>query len=309
MKYSNFTTEQIMENTNYLEICKIFLELTNDSEQKNTLKDILYLGGHKKYSISSKIVSKDNPLIEIQRRLSMAYLLLRNPQTFDVLSQNKVNLFHGTNANSLYSILKYGLNSTQESQNLGISVTTGEKWSRMNGTREFVSFTDVLEIAEDYSTLKPTDINSDLSFSIIIGTTVEDVTKIERYRIASDIPEVGVKNNLPTENIRTICVPSDKVEFVKKIVNNKEIEVLAIDDIEEKFYYMDDLGSIYIDDYLLNEVKNNLTKTNTNKTFEIEEIEEVTLTRLLTNIKNQFKKFISTMNIGMEIEYDRRKVK
>ena len=69
MKYSYFTTEQILENKNYLKICKIFLELTNDNEQQKILKDILYLGGHKNYSISSKIVSKDNPLIEIQRRL------------------------------------------------------------------------------------------------------------------------------------------------------------------------------------------------------------------------------------------------
>ena len=37
---------------------------------------------------------KDNPDIEMQRRLGMANLLVQNPKTFDKLVENNVNIFH-----------------------------------------------------------------------------------------------------------------------------------------------------------------------------------------------------------------------
>ena len=97
MEYSDYTKEQVMtEFGNYQELCELFFSLAKDDETKNKLEHILYEGGYKGFSFSSKIVNKDNPYIEIKRRASLAYLLIRNPETFDNLVDKQVNLFHGT---------------------------------------------------------------------------------------------------------------------------------------------------------------------------------------------------------------------
>lgn len=54
----------------------------------------------------------------------MAYVLATYPETFEVLSENNIDLFHGTNINALPDILKYGMNSLQELSNKGITVST-----------------------------------------------------------------------------------------------------------------------------------------------------------------------------------------
>ena len=107
MQYSDFTLDQMFERCkNYQDVCNIFFELAKDSERKEQLESILYTGGYKDFGCSSKISNKDNPGIELRRRLSMAYLLIRNPKSFDYFVENQINLFHGTNANALPSILK-----------------------------------------------------------------------------------------------------------------------------------------------------------------------------------------------------------
>ena len=51
-------------------------------------------------------------------------------------------------------------------------------------------------------------------------------------------------------------MPSDKVEYVKELVGDREIEVLAMDGIEERFYYLDDMVmDIYQDSF--NKLKEN----------------------------------------------------
>jgi len=275
VEYSPYTIEQIMsECSNYQEICNIFMDLTSDPHIKLKLTSILYKGGYKDYGFDSNLGNKNNPMIEGQRRLSMAYLLLRNPTTFDALIESKVNLFHGTNSNALSSILKYGINSVQESQKNGVDVLTGEKSTRINGTRDFVSFTDVLELAEDYSTLGPQTESEIPSFEIIIGTTIEDASKARIVTVRSDTPEVAIKNKLPLESIKTILVPSDKLELVKNMVNTDQIQVLAIDDISNKFYYIDEVGEITIYPEILDTLKNNLlNQQNINQQAEANNLE------------------------------------
>ena len=243
MEYSYFTKEQIMrEFNNYQELCDLFFDLATDNETKEKLAHILYEGGYKGFSFSSKIVSKDNPYIEIKRRASLAYLLIRNPETFDNLVENRVNLFHGTKSNALPSILKNGLNSVDELKKYGIIVKTGEEWSRIQGERSFISFTDVLDIAEEYSYFASKDKNNDLSFEIVIGTTLNDVMASKRCRVSSDIPEVAIKDKFPKENIKCVLVPSNVMDIVNKFIDNSGIEVLSMDGIDEKFYYIDDFG-------------------------------------------------------------------
>jgi len=52
---------------------------------------------------------KNNPHLERKKRVAFAYLLATNPETFEMIDKNNINLFHGTNANALPNILKYGL--------------------------------------------------------------------------------------------------------------------------------------------------------------------------------------------------------
>ena len=293
MDYFGYTLQQINDCCrNYKEICSLFFDLAHDDETRNKLGDILYNGRCNDFCLSSNISSKDNPTIEARRRISMAYLLVTNPETFEVIVQNRVNLFHGTNGNALPSILKYGLHSGRGVENLGINVTTGEIWSRIGGEqRDFISFTDVLDIAEYYSTLGSCVENDNFSFEVIIGTTVADVEKFRRCFIPSSVPEVGVKNSLPLYNIKVIAVPSDKVKFVRSIIGDAWIEVVALDDIREKFFWFDeDCGRIDISYDKFNELKDNLRSSSKGKFFRLEELRKVMVKWIISKVMKHRKK-------------------
>lgn len=296
MEYCDYKLEQIVDcYKEYQELCNLFFELAPNDLIKIKLQDILYKGGYNGFSISSKLLNMDNPFIELKRRVSLAYLLIKNPKTFDILVQNKVNLFHGTNANALFSILKYSLTSIKQAEKEGINILTGEKWSRLSKPRSFVSFTDILDIAEDYSSIYSEEKNDKLSFEVIIGTTAKDVISAGKCYVGSDVPEVGVNNSFPKESIRVICVPSDKVNFVKQLISNDEIKVVAIDGINEKFYYIDNCSvAISYDKY--EEIKNNIQVQKKQKKFSLNEIKDLMITRL--------SKIINKGSGGNEFEYE-----
>lgn len=177
----------------------------------------------------------------------MAYLLLRNPKLIDSMYNTGAHFFHGTNANALPSILKYGINSFDTSTENDIEVITGEEWSRFNGKRSFVSITDCLNVAMQYA-LEIKQNENDLTrtllnFGVIFGVSLEDMSNIETVRVRSEMPEIGICDNLPIEHIKFIAVPEDKVEFVKKMIGQKPIEVISMDIndkflINSKIYYM-----------------------------------------------------------------------
>jgi len=52
---------------------------------------------------------------------------------------------------------------------------------------------------------------------------------IRTCRVKSDISEFGVVGKLPVDHIKFLAVPDDKVEFVKKMIGGKDIEVVSID--------------------------------------------------------------------------------
>ena len=109
-KYSDYSFEGVMSVPSYRKLCEEFLNLAPNAEIKSKLESILFKGGYKDFCVSSKI-ARDNIDFEVNKRLDLASLLITNPETFDVLVENNINLFHGTNANALPSILKYGLNT------------------------------------------------------------------------------------------------------------------------------------------------------------------------------------------------------
>lgn len=259
MQYSDYRLDQITAKlNNYQYLCNIFLDLASSNEMRTKLEEILYAGGCNGFGFNSGLSNKDNPSLEGQRRIAMAYLLIRNPETFNFFIENQIALFHGTNSNILSLMLKYGLNSHAALEKMGISVTTGERWSRGADVRDFISFSDILGVACNHLLLGDKDSNNCLSFEVIIGITVSSAKQARLCRVLSDEPEVGLRNGLPVESIGVICVPSDKVELVKSIVGSIKVAVLPMDDTRERFYAIAEDEGIYIYPDMIEDLKKRL---------------------------------------------------
>lgn len=300
MKYSCFTTEQIVSPI-YKKVAEKIISLANNEDTKRKLNGILYEGGFDDFSVNGSIhmereVSlKNNPSIEGKKRLNMAYSLLKNPQVIETIQKNGAYFFHGTNANALASILKYGINSVDTSMENKINVNTGEEWSRVEGKRNFVSITDCLDVAINYSSIKPKDDNSIdnlLNFGVIIGISMGSMENLDTFPVMSDIPELGIQNNLPLDYIKFLAVPTDKTEFVKKMVGKKDIEVISMD-IQDRFYRTN-----FVDKFSILENSKEVTKqypaymkedimpvVNNRKISKIKEILEMLKKRIYTNNK------------------------
>jgi len=249
MPYYFFKLEDVAkEFDKYDELSNMLIEFAKETGQEDIVREILTTGEYSGYKLSSSITNRDNPLLEGKRRFAAAYLAIRNPETFKHFCENQVKLFHGTNGNALESILNNGLQSQKTSEEKGTKVTTGEKWSRFTNHRDFVSFTDVLPLAEAYSSVDADEGEKNKQFEVIIGTNANEILRSKKVRVKSDYSEVGVLDTFPVESIKIIGVPSEKIEMVKKMVGIKNIIVSPIDDIENKFYYVDDMGDITIFD-------------------------------------------------------------
>ena len=250
-KYSHYDLKSTLDESDrfsYIEgqaeRLKQYLGLAVTKEQQNVLSEILLNGGYEGFSFDSNLCTHDNRITELARRLSMATLYLTNPETFMFLAENGVNMFHGTNSAILSSVLTDGLNSVDRIEQGGNTVLTGEFGTMQSGGLDmhnsirgsnFISFTDVFELAYGYARSK-----DDGSFQVVIGTTTEDIDSSSKVSIGSDLTEIGVKDNLPVDKIKTILVPGDKVEYVKKMVGDKDIKVLSMDGYDQKaFYYYD----------------------------------------------------------------------
>ena len=280
MTYSDYDIEELNKYKNYKVICDKFISLANNDKTKEKLESILYQGGYNDYNPNGGI-GKNNEIIDIERRISLAYLLVRNEESFDQIVNNNVVYFHGTNANALPGILTYGINSMNKSTSQGVEVTTGEDWSRIKG-RDFISFTDILDIAEDYSCLSSNK-DSELSFPIVLGTTKENLQKTRIVGIKSDVPEVGVYENFPKELITCIMVPSSKKEIVKKMVG-EDMLVLSMDGVLDKFYSVEyDLYDLYIDEEKYHKIKNGIS----DDYIELDGIKESVFGRVLNNMKRK----------------------
>lgn len=309
MKYSNYT-EEIMSDKKYRQICNMFFELAPNDKIKSILQSILYEGGYKDYNINTEIVNKINPYVEIQRRIDMAYLLITNPKTFQIFFEQKITLFHGTNGNALPNILKYGLNSLKESEKAGIEVVTGEVWSRTNTPRDFISFTDILGIAHEYSKIKGNNEEEKLSFEVIICTTVDNIQKHKTFKPHSDIVETGVISHIPLNDIKAILVQKNKIAFVKKLVNNSEIKILPLDYFDKKFYYIDDfLYSIETSHEKFEELKTILKQPIKRIFFSLKEIENITKKLQISKIKQTLYNFYLSIIERNKSQYGNRKSK
>lgn len=230
--YSGYGIETFNGMPGYDKLCEYFLSLTSEEDQEMAM-GILIGGGYDGYNPYGGM-GRDNPRIQVARRAGLAYQIAMNPDTFKYLKENNVVYYHGTSSLALPGILRYGLNSVDKSMSDGVELKTGEKWSRINGKRSFVSFTDLLDVAIGYS-----HINGDEDrFPVIIGTTYRNVCSVGGKPLKmTDIPEVIVETNFSRELITCIMVPSDQLEMVQAMTG--DIPVLPARLEETKFYNVD----------------------------------------------------------------------
>ena len=243
--------------------------------------------------MNSEITTNSKPRTERGKRVAMSYLLATNPETFEIIIKNNINLFHGTNANALPNILKYGLNSVDEISERGLTVSTGEESSRIGGKRKFISFTDDIDTALCYSSLSPVkDEQENLSFGAVIGISSNDLEQMQTCVVQSDIPEIGIMNNVPLEYIKVIAVPKNKVKFVRKLIDDDKIIITPID-TDEKFYYINCLGEIVFDD---EEAKKIVERQKQNeKVFNCEEVHKMAKGRKKSGIQGLYEKFFKKL--------------
>lgn len=297
-----FSLEYLQEQVNdYKSVCDKLLSIASDSLTASKLRSILFDGKVNNCVFNSGLSNIDLPHIEVERRLSMAYLLLKNPETFDYLIENNITVFHGSNAHSLPSILEYGLKSHKSAEYSGIAVTTGEKSTRYFKKRDFISFTDVLDMSQGYASIGTTSNNDKLSFGVVYGTTSDELYGSTKS-IYSEIPEIGVINDLPLEKIKVICVPADKINYVRKIVPNG-VQVMPMDDMDNKFYQVSSEGTLTV----VWEELEKFSYSITSKKFSLSELKRTVISTNIDIIKAWFTKLEDELLGGERIE--REKVK
>lgn len=213
-----------------------FYDFAQDDNMKTELDKILKEGKIGNNGLGARFLCKDNPRIEAQRRISMAYLLVNDRDTYEYLKENHVNIFHGTNANAIPGIAKYGLQSVDKIIESNGEVRSGEAWSRINGKRSFISVTDVFDIAWNYMQI------DSKSFSAIIGTSDEKMVEdnIKTCPVSSDVSEIGIRDELPLGTIKCVLVPKDKVDYAKVLFSDTNIQVLGLSNIDTRYFWFDD---------------------------------------------------------------------
>ena len=213
-----------------------FYDFAQDDSMKNELNKILKEGKIGNNGLGAHFLRKDNPRIEAQRRISMAYLLVNDRDTYEYLKENHINIFHGTNANALVGIAKYGLQSVDKIIESKREVRSGEAWSRIKGKRSFISVTDVFDIAWNYMQIDPK------SFSAIICTSDEKMVEdnIKTCPVSSDVSEIGIRDELPLGTIKCVLVPKDKVDYAKVLFSDTNIQVLGLSNIDTRYFWFDD---------------------------------------------------------------------
>lgn len=230
----NFTKDQV-EKWIDKDIKSSFYELAKDSYTKDELNAILENGKIGDKFLKSHYHCVDSPKIEAGRRISMAYLLINDRDTYEYLKENHINIFHGTNANAIPGIAKYGLRSASKIKEANEKILSGEASTRINGERDFISVTDVLEVAWDYMQIDT------MAFPVIVGTSEEEMRKNDVWtcNVGSDVSEIGIENQLPLKTIKCVMVPKDKVDYVKTLFSNTNINVLGISNINERYFWLD----------------------------------------------------------------------
>ena len=229
---------EFVQSKEYEELCSEIIKLANWPLEEEA-KAILYHGTYGNYTPTTNVMN-NNQIYEKKRRASIAFLLATYPETYRAVKGNNINLFHGTNGNALPSILANGLLSEYECNQGQIHIETGAALTRRDGNRRYISFTDVLSIAEDYASSEPEEASKQ-SFPVIIGTSLDVIKPNERRQVDFESPEMGINGSLTLDRIKIIMVPEEKKEYVQNLVNatGSKINVCSIE-MEKDYYSIDE---------------------------------------------------------------------
>ena len=261
-----------------------FYDFAQDDNMKTELDKILKEGKIGNNGLGAHFSCTDNPRIEAQRRTSMAYLLVNDRDTYEYLKENHINIFHGTNANALVGIAKYGLQSVDKIIESKREVRSGEAWSRIKGKRSFISVTDVFDIAWNYMQIDPK------SFSAIICTSDEKMVEdnIKTCPVSSDVSEIGIQDELPLGTIKCVLVPKDKVDYAKVLFSDTNIQVLGLSNIDTRYFWFDDFMGCQFN-------AKEYEKYKANRLEEKEEISKITEEDLKENASSRTRSKIQEM--------------
>ena len=262
-----------------------FYENAKDKETIKELDRLLKEGMLGNISLNSSYEGRNNPGIEAARRLAMAYVLISDRPTYDYWRANNINIFHGTNANALIGISKYGLNSVDTIKSHNEKVLSGERWSQCDGKRDFISLTDVLEVAWYYMT------KDKEAFPVLIGTSEEMLraSGVSSTFVHSDLPEIAIGGDIPLETIKCICVPKDKVEYTKILFRNTNIQVLGLTNLKNKYFWCDCMNLetyFYPEEY--EKYKLNYRKEVESNKITPEDLKNNSLKRNISSIKKMY---------------------
>ena len=290
--YSDYKFEQFSELNGYSEAIKKLLSKVASKEIRKKVFEILCNGGYDLFSVNTNMMNKDSVLMEANRRLNYSSLLINSPSIFEFISKNNITLFHGTNSNALNEILKDGLCSEKVTIESGRKITTGE--SSRAEPRSFVSFTDDIDTAIDYASILPgQDAKQNSSFGIIVGISADDVREseeIQRVSITnSHMPELGFFGHLDPKYIKTLSVPTIKINEVENLLkkyNQTHIKVIPSEEIIQ--------SSIDVDENKYKVYKRKRDKDclliKGKKSFKEQDVKKLSESRLISRIKNIYTK-------------------
>ena len=244
-EYNQEVGSDLLNNWYYKQVVDAFYALDIEQDVMDKVEEILKTGKVGGYDPKGNIC-RNLDYTEERRRVGLAYLLVNNPDTFDYIKDSDVIYFHGTDSSSLDKIIESrGMESLKIQKLEGKAITNGEIYSRdkdISETRGYISFTDVLDLAEEYSSRY---MDEEGHFPVVIGVTRDTGDNFNFYQISGTyLPEAGCRNRLPIENIKCILVPSEHVEEVYNKVSSFGIQVLGMDNIGYKFYYFEDAAPL-----------------------------------------------------------------
>lgn len=95
-EYSNYSPDEFNVQS-YKNLCEVLLKYAPDNESKRKMEGILYRGGFDDYSVNEyyDMMNHGSAHLEMQKRVGMAWLISRYPQTFDVIQKRRIYLKFG----------------------------------------------------------------------------------------------------------------------------------------------------------------------------------------------------------------------
>lgn len=165
--------------------------------------------------------------------------------------------------------------------------------------RAYISFTDSIDVGLRYASLdSKSEENKENSFGVMLGVKTEALEELDAFSVESDVLEIGIMDHIPLEHIKVLIVPKEKVEFVKKLVGEHDIEVVGAE-MNDRFYRMHKIGKI---EYLMNIERNNQKGMKEYNQNDMEVVaKEAKLSRIMKffeNIKNKVQRKDRTQQYG-----------